>query len=195
MEGVIFKVYVVGEYVKCVKRKLLPDVSKEKLNSLEDSLSFSQVSNLATHQKSDDKYFKMMHLEDTEFPPLSFMTDIARGLRRAMNLNLFNFDVIRDTRFGNRYLIIDINYFPGYAKMPGYETVLTDFFCDMVYWKDKEVAVVKDLDHLVEEFSQDVAIAAAADGRQALSCEEEVRQIVPNSCCSEGEEMENSIQV
>ncbi|KAK1354566.1 hypothetical protein POM88_047822 [Heracleum sosnowskyi] len=41
------------------------------------------------------------------------------------------FDVIRDTRVGNMYLVIDINYFPGYAKMPGYEKVLTDFFCDV----------------------------------------------------------------
>ncbi|XWS49539.1 hypothetical protein CRYUN_Cryun12cG0011600 [Craigia yunnanensis] len=188
--GVIFKVYVVGEYVKCVKRKSLPDVSEEKLKSLEGSLPFSQVSNLATHEKSDDKYYKMMHLEDTELPPQSFMTDIAKGLRRAMKLNLFNFDVIRDTRFGNRYLIIDINYFPGYAKMPGYETVLTDFFCDIVNRKEREVVVEKGL---VEECSLETM--AGTDGRQMLSCEVEVRKIVTNSCCSDGEEKENSIQV
>ncbi|XP_007040636.2 PREDICTED: inositol-tetrakisphosphate 1-kinase 1 [Theobroma cacao] len=188
--GVIFKVYVVGEYVKCVKRKSLPDVSEEKLKSLEGSLSFSQVSNLATHEKSDDKYYKKMHLEDTELPPQSFMTDIARGLRRAMKLNLFNFDVIRDTRFGNRYLIIDINYFPGYAKMPGYETVLTDFFCDIVNRKERDVVVERGL---AVECSQEKV--AGTDGRSVLSCEEEVRKTVTNSCCSDGEDKENSIQV
>ncbi|OIW09556.1 hypothetical protein TanjilG_28155 [Lupinus angustifolius] len=134
--GVIFKVYVVGEHVQCVKRKSLPDVSEEK-KSVEDLLSFSQVSNLANHEKIDDKYYKLMHLDDTEMPPQSFIVDIARGLRQAMKLNLFNFDVIRDARYGNRYLIIDINYFPGYAKMPGYETVLTDFFCDILYNKQQ----------------------------------------------------------
>ncbi|XP_022757188.1 inositol-tetrakisphosphate 1-kinase 1-like [Durio zibethinus] len=159
--GVIFKVYVVGEYVKCVKRKSLPDVSEEKLKSLEGSLPFSQVSNLATHEKSDDKYYKMMHLEDTELPPHNFMADIAEGLRRAMKLNLFNFDVIRDTRFVNRYLIIDINYFPGYAKMPGYETVLTDFFWDIVNRKEGEVVAEK---ALVEECSQE-KIAGLMEGR------------------------------
>ncbi|KAE8697627.1 putative Myb domain protein 39 [Hibiscus syriacus] len=143
-------VYVVGEYVRCVKRMSLPDVAEEKLNSLEGSLSFSQVSNLATHQKSDDKYYKMMHLEDNELPPQSFMTDIAKG----------------------------------------YETVLTDFFCDMVYWKETEVMVEKDL---VEEYSQE-EVGAATDGRQVFSCEKEVGKIVTNSCCSDGEEMENSIQ-
>jgi inositol-1,3,4-trisphosphate 5/6-kinase/inositol-tetrakisphosphate 1-kinase len=146
---------VVGEYVKCVKRKSLPDVSEEeKLGSLQGLLSFSQVSNLATNERTDDKYYKMMHLDDTEMPPQSFIADIARGLQRAMKLNLFNFDVIRDARFGNRYLIIDINYFPGYAKMPGYETVLTDFFCDIVQKKEE--------DH------------------QALSCDKEVRKTVSN---------------
>lgn len=136
--GVIFKVYVVGEYVKCVKRKSLPDVPEEKLKSLEGSLSFSQVSNITTRERNDDKYYKMMHLEDKEMPPQSFIADIARGLRRAMKLNLFNFDVIRDTRIGNRYLVIDINYFPGYAKMPSYETVLTDFFWDVVNHKERD---------------------------------------------------------
>lgn len=130
--GVIFKVYVVGEYVKCVKRKSLPDYSEEKLKGLEGSLSFSQVSNLASNERIDEKYYQKMDLEDTQWPPYAFITEVARGLRKAINLNLFNFDVIRDTRIGNRYLIIDINYFPGYAKMPCYETVLTDFFCDVV---------------------------------------------------------------
>ncbi|KAL3649615.1 Inositol-tetrakisphosphate 1-kinase 5 [Castilleja foliolosa] len=132
--GVIFKVYVVGEYVKCVKRKSLPDVSEENLGALKGSLSFSQVSNLNNLERSRDTYYKMMDLEDgkTENPPMNFLVDIAKGLRAAMGLRLFNFDVIRDTRVGNRYLVIDINYFPGYAKMPGYEQVLTEFFWDVL---------------------------------------------------------------
>lgn len=101
--------------------------------SLECSLSFSQVSNLPSH----DKYYES-NLEEAEMPPLSFITDIALGLRKATKLHLFNFDVIRDTRIGNRYLVIDINYFPGYAKMPSYETVLTDFFWDMLSKNKKD---------------------------------------------------------
>lgn len=166
--GVIFKVYVVGEHVKCVKRKSLPDVSEEKLLGVsEDLLSFSQVSNLANDEMIDDKYYKLMHLDDTEMPPQSFIVDIARGLRRAMKLNLFNFDVIRDSRYGNRYLIIDINYFPGYAKMPGYETVLTDFFCDIMYKRQKEEGMEESLVH---------------------SYDKDVKKILSNTCCSDGDE-------
>ncbi|XP_074283772.1 inositol-tetrakisphosphate 1-kinase 1 [Silene latifolia] len=137
--GVIFKVYVAGEYVKCVKRKSLPDVAEEKLESLGGLVTFSQVSNLATNERTDEKYYKLMQLDDYEMPPQKFVMDIARGLREALKLNLFNFDVIRDSRAGNRYLVIDINYFPGYAKMPGYESVMTNFFCDLLVKTKVEV--------------------------------------------------------
>ncbi|URE17701.1 Inositol-tetrakisphosphate 1-kinase [Musa troglodytarum] len=129
--GVIFKVYVVGDYVQCVKRKSLPDVSEEKLECSEGSVTFSQVSNMTTQDPTEVEYY--MHLNEPEMPPLRFLTEIARGLRQALGLRLFNFDVIRDVKIGNRYLVIDINYFPGYAKMPSYEKILTDFFCNIVY--------------------------------------------------------------
>ncbi|KAL6008391.1 Inositol-tetrakisphosphate 1-kinase [Asimina triloba] len=134
--GVIFKVYVVGDRVKCVKRKSLPDVTEEKLDSSEGSMSFAQVSNVTTQEGGlDDNSEVALHLEEAEMPPVSFVTEIARGLRRAMGLHLFNFDVIRDVKVPDRYYIIDINYFPGYAKMPCYETILTDFFSEILHQK------------------------------------------------------------
>ncbi|CAN4128136.1 unnamed protein product [Withania somnifera] len=181
--AVIFKVYVIGDYVKCVKRKSLPDVKEDNLGRLESYLPFSQVSNLNNCEKDDDKYYKLMNLENAELPPLSFLSEIAMGLRLATKLHLFNFDVIRDNRVGNRYLIIDINYFPGYAKMPNYEIVLTDFFWDVLNRKDKGFESLK-----------------------KVHCEKEVRVVVGNSGCGEDEgtlpvsplkieENENPIQV
>lgn len=132
--GVIFKIYVVGDLVRCVKRKSLPDICEEKLELLDGSVSFSQISNLSAPEDLEEKiYYENAHLEEAEMPPMSFITEIGRGLRKAMGLHLFNFDMIRDSKMGNRYLVIDINYFPGYAKMPGYETVLADFFHDLVH--------------------------------------------------------------
>ncbi|KAJ1296115.1 hypothetical protein BS78_01G274300 [Paspalum vaginatum] len=129
--GVIFKVYVVGGHVTCVKRRSLPDVSPGDDASAEGSVSFSQVSNLPT-ERTAEEYYGEKSLEDAVTPPAAFINQIAAGLRRALGLQLFNFDMIRDVRTGDRYLVIDINYFPGYAKMPEYETVLTDFFWEMV---------------------------------------------------------------
>lgn len=166
--GVIFKVYVVGEYVKCVKRKSLPDVSEENLENLKGLLLFSQISNLNSVERCGDSYYQMMDLQDgkTEIPPMNLLVDIARGLRVAMGLHLFNFDVIRDTRIGNRYLVIDINYFPGYAKMPAYESVLTDFFWDVLTKGNVQKEDVN-LDGLMKE---------------------EVRRLVTNSGCDEDED-------
>lgn len=137
--GVIFKVYVVGDYVKCVKRKSLPDVNEENLGDLEGSLSFSQVSNLNTVERKDDKYYASTDLENADYPPMSLITEIAMGLKKVTQLHLFNFDVIRDTKIGNRYLVVDINYFPGYAKMPNYEMVLTEFFWDLLNKNNKDL--------------------------------------------------------
>uniref|UniRef100_A0A1J3HQ47 Inositol-tetrakisphosphate 1-kinase n=1 Tax=Noccaea caerulescens TaxID=107243 RepID=A0A1J3HQ47_NOCCA len=132
--GVIFKVYVVGEYVQCVKRRSLPDISED--GTSKGSLPFSQISNLTAQEDKNREYGEDRSLEKVEMPPLSFLTDLAKAMRKSMGLNLFNFDVIRDARDANRYLIIDINYFPGYAKMPSYEPILTDFFWDMVTKKN-----------------------------------------------------------
>ncbi|KAJ4773457.1 Inositol-tetrakisphosphate 1-kinase [Rhynchospora pubera] len=135
--GVIFKVYVVGTHVTCVKRRSLPDVSKETLECpAEGSVSFSQISNMTTKGQLGGPQEELTRLDEAQMPPISFVTEIASGLRKALGLRLFNFDMIRDARVGNRYLIIDINYFPGYAKMPSYESVLTDFFSTIVHNED-----------------------------------------------------------
>ncbi|RLN39355.1 hypothetical protein C2845_PM01G47370 [Panicum miliaceum] len=145
--GVIFKVYVVGGHVTCVKRRSLPDVSPGDDASAEGSVSFSQVSNLP-NERTAEEYYGEKSLEDAIMPPAAFVNEIAGGLRRALGLQLFNFDMIRDVRAGDRYLVIDINYFPGYAKMPGYETVLTDFFWEMVSKEDGVVQEEKGSNHV-----------------------------------------------
>lgn len=129
--GAIFKVYVVEDFVKCVKRTSLPDVPDEEIqSSSEGYMTFSQISNM-----SSEKYDENSDLEQGDFPPSRFIQDLANGLREVLGLRLFNFDVIRDSRVRNRYLVIDINYFPGYAKMPGFELALTNFFCNLFHEK------------------------------------------------------------
>lgn len=136
--GVIFKVYVAGRHIQCVKRKSLPDISEDKLGVSENLLPFSQISNLTAQEQTDQSVAKLM--EEAELPPSSFVNEVATQLRQALNLNLFNFDMIRDSKVGGRFLVIDINYFPGYAKMPDYETILTDFFLDIVQQNQSEVS-------------------------------------------------------
>ncbi|KAH7352718.1 hypothetical protein KP509_19G060000 [Ceratopteris richardii] len=123
--GVIFKVYVAGEFVQCVRRKSLPDVSNTNGDLLEP-VSFCQISNTSSTEYSDSP-----DLQDIELPPADFIVKFAAGLRKVLSLRLFNFDIIRDVQSMNQYYIIDINYFPGYSKMLHYETVMIDFFLSL----------------------------------------------------------------
>ncbi|XP_010558621.1 PREDICTED: inositol-tetrakisphosphate 1-kinase 1-like [Tarenaya hassleriana] len=152
--GVIFKVYVVGDHVKCVKRRSLPDISEEKIVTMKGSLPFSQISNLTAQDDKNKEYGDDLSLERAISPISRQSSDIpheTNWVPRVMNealstldpgLNLFNFDVIRDAKDDNRYLIIDINYFPGYAKMPSYEPVLTNFFWEIVTRKNHGVEMM-----------------------------------------------------
>ncbi|MCD7461687.1 Inositol-tetrakisphosphate 1-kinase [Datura stramonium] len=131
--GVIFKVYVAGDHVKCVKRRSLADITEEKLGNSENLIPFSLISYFADNEQSDESLAKLM--EAVEMPPSSFINEVSKQLRHTLKLHLFNFDMIRDSRVENRYLIIDINYFPGYAKVPEYETMLTPCFLDIAHQK------------------------------------------------------------
>ncbi|KAL2321831.1 hypothetical protein Fmac_026210 [Flemingia macrophylla] len=120
--GVLFKIYVAGRRVRCVKRKSLPDISEEELRTLKGAVPFSRVSDSGVEDGVDS----------AEMPPQSLVDELARALREALGLNLFNVDVIRDANEPARYLVIDINYFPGYAKLPSYEPFITHFLLDVV---------------------------------------------------------------
>ncbi|KAM7277857.1 hypothetical protein ACFE04_004991 [Oxalis oulophora] len=133
--GVVFKVYVAGEHVMCVKRQSLPDIAVEKLSELKGSVAFEQISTIAA--KEDGTVMSP--------PAAEFVEEVSRGLREGMGLNLFTFDMIRE---GNdKYVVIDINYFPGYAKMPDYEPIMTQFFLDVVNKKNHKDNGIAGHDH------------------------------------------------
>ncbi|XP_074292258.1 inositol-tetrakisphosphate 1-kinase 2-like [Silene latifolia] len=157
-DGVLFKVYVAGDHVKCVKRTSLPNVSgfAELINTVEalesGIMPFSQVSSADASARQEKE------------PPLDLIHGIAKGLRDATKLHLFNFDIIRDARAGseNMYFIIDINYFPGYAKVSGFENMLTDFFWDIVTHNHLDTTATED--ETVDAAQEDCNLNAAEQG-------------------------------
>ena len=119
-----------------MRRKSRPNIHKDQV-STEEPLPFSQISNMVSGATMDE------NLAKAELPPANFIADVANGLREALGLRLFNFDVIKDSKAGTHFHVIDINYFPGYAKMPAYKTVLTDFLQDL---RHEKAAVVSNSD-------------------------------------------------
>ncbi|GMP45606.1 hypothetical protein CsSME_00014071 [Camellia sinensis var. sinensis] len=128
--GVLFKVYIVGEAIKVVRRFSLPDVSKRELSTNTGVFRFPRVSCAAA--SADDADLDPMV---AELPPRPLLERLARELRRRLGLRLFNLDIIREHGTQDRFYVIDINYFPGYGKMPGYEHIFTDFLLNLVQSK------------------------------------------------------------
>ncbi|TQD83700.1 hypothetical protein C1H46_030730 [Malus baccata] len=56
-----------------------------------------------------------------------------------LGLRLFNVDMIREHGTKDVFYVIDINYFPGYGKMPDYEHIFTDFLLGLVQSKHKRI--------------------------------------------------------
>lgn len=122
--GLMFKVYVVGNFTWSCCRSSLPDVEPGGEVHSEGLKSFSKISNSPLTDEESSKVQMLMPSPDA-------VQSIAAKLRQKLGLQLFNFDLIRDNADWNHYYVVDINYFPGYAKVPNYETVLCDFFCSL----------------------------------------------------------------
>ncbi|KAI3491214.1 hypothetical protein L1887_44461 [Cichorium endivia] len=133
--GVLFKVYIVGDAVKVVRRFSLPDVSKRELSRSVGVFRFPRVSCAA--QSADDADLDPCI---AELPPRALLERLARELRRRLGLHLFNLDMIREHGTRDRFYVIDINYFPGYGKMPEYEHIFTDFLLNLAKSKYKKRA-------------------------------------------------------
>lgn len=120
--GVMFKVYVVGNAIKVVRRFSLPDVCKRELSKYAGVFQFPRVSCAAASADEAD-----LDPGVAELPPRPMLERLVGELRHRMGLQLFNIDIIREHGTKDLFYVIDINYFPGYGKMPEYEHIFTDF--------------------------------------------------------------------
>ncbi|KAF7049865.1 hypothetical protein CFC21_058323 [Triticum aestivum] len=120
--GILFKVYIIGEAIQVVRRFSLPDVNTYDLLNNVGIYRLPRVSCAAASADHAD-----LDPRIAELPPRPLLEKLGRELRGRLGLRLFNIDMIRELGANDRYYIIDINYFPGYGKMPGYEHIFTDF--------------------------------------------------------------------
>ncbi|XP_049931399.1 inositol-tetrakisphosphate 1-kinase 2 [Nymphaea colorata] len=102
--GVLFKVYVVGETFKVVRRFSLPDVEQSNNVGLVPlpRVSFTAASTVGAYLDP--------HVLD--LPPFPLIEKLAGELRQRLGLLLFNIDIMREHGSGDNFYVIDINYFP-----------------------------------------------------------------------------------
>ncbi|XP_038681290.1 inositol-tetrakisphosphate 1-kinase 3-like isoform X1 [Tripterygium wilfordii] len=125
--GVLFKIYIVGETIKVVRRFSLPNVNKCELAKVGGVFRFPRVSSASASADDAD-----LDPSVAELPPQSLLERLAKELRCRLGLQLFNIDMIREHGTRDVFYVIDINYFPGYGKMPDYENIFTDFLLRLV---------------------------------------------------------------
>ncbi|KAH0940770.1 hypothetical protein HID58_000407 [Brassica napus] len=135
--GVMFKVFVVGDIIKVVRRFSLPNISNCDKAKVEGAFKFPRVSSSAASADNAD-----LDPSVAELPPKSFLEALVKELRTLLGLRLFNIDMIREHGSKNVFYVIDVNYFPGkfccYGKMPDYEQVFVDFFQNLAQARHKK---------------------------------------------------------
>ncbi|KMZ57424.1 Inositol-tetrakisphosphate 1-kinase [Zostera marina] len=120
--GILFKTYIVGDIIRVVRRFSLPDIEEHDILNHSGVFNFPRVSCAAASADDTD-----LSPSIAEFPPSPLLERFARELRHRLGLQIFNMDIIRERGTTDRYYVIDINYFPGLGKLPGYEQLFTDF--------------------------------------------------------------------
>ncbi|XP_062101588.1 inositol-tetrakisphosphate 1-kinase 3-like isoform X2 [Humulus lupulus] len=131
--GILFKVYIVGEAIKVVRRFSLPNVSSRELSKTAGVYRFPRVSCAAASAEDAD-----LDPGVAELPPRPLLERLAKELRLRLGLRLFNLDIIREHGKRDQFYVIDINYFPGYGKMPEYEHIFTDFLLSPAQGENKK---------------------------------------------------------
>ncbi|KAL0365277.1 UNVERIFIED_CONTAM: Inositol-tetrakisphosphate 1-kinase [Sesamum angustifolium] len=88
------------------------------------------------------KFIRLARNKGIEFVPIDLKRPLSEqgpfNIILHKGLRLFNIDVIRKNGTKDVYYVIDINYFPGYGKMPEYEHIFTDFLLNLVQSEHKK---------------------------------------------------------
>ncbi|KAM0041562.1 putative phosphotransferase with an alcohol group as acceptor [Helianthus debilis subsp. tardiflorus] len=103
--GVVFKVCIAGEYVKCVKRSSLPDVSKESMEKLAVEsgrvMSFSKISS-AVILRDEGGSNESVEMPDPVFideklPSYeSVMTEFFLNVKKSQELKMVTMELVKD---------------------------------------------------------------------------------------------------
>ncbi len=114
--GVVFKVYALGEHLEVGARPSTRNIQPGE--SLEVDFDSSRLDDNCLWTKPRDLSHVPLPLEDFKI--------MSKILRKELKLNLIGFDILIDQE--NKYWLIDINYFPGYKNIDNLWQKFLDFF-------------------------------------------------------------------
>lgn len=154
--GCLFKVYVLGRSISVVHRPSL-QVPPEDEDVTAQRGGIQMVTRVSAFNSTSP-----MGCEAVESPPDWLLDQLAATLRNRLHLQLFNFDMVRPTKHnapgskGADFLVVDVNYFPGYEKLPNHATLMVDFLQSLLRpEKDQQRHLSRHLSSCLDEHASD----------------------------------------
>jgi inositol-1,3,4-trisphosphate 5/6-kinase/inositol-tetrakisphosphate 1-kinase len=124
-DGVIYKAYVMGDFYQVFPRESLPNFPV--LYKLSSAIHFNSHDPISSSMfaQPQTKEEAFAEIPRTRYSPVSYrksidvgklnvlVGSISKQLQRTLGLEMFGFDLIRESSSG-LYYIVDVNYFPSY---------------------------------------------------------------------------------
>jgi len=124
-DGVIFKVFMIGEHLHVVQRPSLPNLVTDFDENTPNITFDSQIpldSQVTCHVSPAVSSAPKQIISE---PSKESLQAIAQSIRESLGLSLAGFDVI--TRAGtDEQAIIDVNYFPGFRGVKDFNKILLE---------------------------------------------------------------------
>eukprot|EP01026_Neomeris_dumetosa_P047729 TRINITY_DN4107_c0_g1_i10.p1 TRINITY_DN4107_c0_g1~~TRINITY_DN4107_c0_g1_i10.p1 ORF type:complete len:440 (-),score=68.59 TRINITY_DN4107_c0_g1_i10:1243-2562(-) len=146
--GVLFKVYVLGDEVVYMQRPSLILQGRFSQQESDEGLTLiPRISCKPLSRKPSGKCKLEEENQSERAPPDWVVKQLGQVLRERTGLQMFNIDLICPDsptgEVGQTYHVIDINYFPGFDKLPNFEIRFANFVREMVIgrWSSSELEV------------------------------------------------------
>eukprot|EP01133_Synstelium_polycarpum_P014995 gene14995-17731_t len=115
--SILYKVFVVGDYLNVVHRKSLRNMKSDE----HEPLYFDSQKPLPANLLPEVLYTDDM----VEIPARETLIAISKQIQKDLGLTLFGFDIITDVET-KKHAIVDLNYFPSYVGIPDFFSILLD---------------------------------------------------------------------
>ena len=166
-DTLLYKVYVLGEYVSVHKRRSLPNLPRD----CQSRFDYVEFDSHRPYPRLSDFGYDELEVTNKKRPrslqsavglphamavvptavTASEVMPVVEALKQAFGLELFGFDVLI-TSDQRTMLVVDVNYFPSYKEVPDFPSLLAKYLADRAI-KSRKLAL-EDKYHLSDDESR-----------------------------------------